>query len=413
MLSLGVAFAQQSTPPSSSPSAETTPAPVPQPEPAPPAPSSPASVPETATPQAAQPLSIVFSEQVPVLVNGLKGTESARQVLALGRDRTAQLRALGVTSSLRADIERFAKTLERDPRDARFEFASATGVWRVVQRGGVKVDVEATLANVASALKDPGAAQANVVYTTSFPKRTLSWFASRGLTHFLGEGNTYYVGSSRARVTNIHAGARHFQDRLFEGKTFSFNAFIGEVSAKNGFVPGLVIAGERTATGIGGGICQVSTTAFRSLYAAGLPIRERRNHSYQVHYYDPQGLDATIYQPSQDLKFDNDTGGSLWFQADWDDADARLSIQVFGKPRAELVEILAPRTLKTQPALADRLVVDRTVAPGRRVQVDWAAPGATIEVVRRFTKNGQVVRSDTLRSVYRPWPNIYLVGPSN
>lgn len=402
MLSLGVAFAQEATPPASPPPVDT--APAPQPEPVTPAPS---------TPPAVQPLSIVFSEQLPMLVNGQRGVENARQTLTLSRERTAQLRALGVTSTLRADVERFARSLDRAPKDARFEFVSTSGVWRIVQRGGVKVDVDATLANVAAALKDPAATQASVVYATSFPKRTLSWFASRGVTHFLGEGNTYYVGSSPARVTNIHVGARRFQDRLLDAKTFSFNDFVGPVTAKNGFVPGLVISGERTATGIGGGICQVSTTVFRTLYAAGLPIRERRNHSYQVHYYDPQGLDATIYQPSLDLKFDNDTGGALWFQADWSDADARLSIQVFGKPRAEVVEISAPRTLKTQAAPADRLIVDRSLAPGRRVQVDWAAQGATIEVVRRFKKDGKVVRSDTLRSVYRPWPNIYLVGPSN
>lgn len=407
MLSLGVAFAQEATPPASPPPtspppAETTPAP--QSEPVSPVPS---------TPPAVQPLSIVFSEQLPILVNGQRGVENARQTLPLGRERTAQLRALGVTPTLRADIERFARTLDRAPKDARFEFVSTSGVWRIVQRGGVKVDVDATLANVDAALKDPTATQASVVYTTSFPKRTLSWFTSRSVTHFLGEGNTYYVGSSPARVTNIHVGARRFQDRLLDAKTFSFNDFVGPVTAKNGFVPGLVISGERTATGIGGGICQVSTTVFRTLYAAGLPIRERRNHSYQVHYYDPQGLDATIYQPTLDLKFDNDTGGALWFQANWSDADARLSIQVFGKPRAEVVEISAPRTLKTQAAPADRLIVDRSLAPGRRVQVDWAAQGATIEVVRRFKKDGKVVRSDTLRSVYRPWPNIYLVGPSN
>lgn len=101
---------------------------------------------------------------------------------------------------------------------------------------------------------------------------------------------------------------------------------------------------------MGGGICQVSTTVFRALYAAGLPILQRQNHSYQVHYYDPQGLDATIYQPSLDLKFANDTGGSLWFQSDWDDESSTLTVNVFGKARDFTVEIGAPRTLSSTPS---------------------------------------------------------------
>ena len=167
---------------------------------------------------------------------------------------------------------------------------------------------------------------------------------------------------------------------------------------------------KSTATGVGGGICQVSTTVFRALYGAGLPIVERRNHSYQVHYYDPQGLDATIYQPSQDLKFANDTGGAVWFQTDWDDAQARLTVNVFGQPRDYTVDIGRPVTLSTRPSPADRLISDPSMRVGQRRQVDWAAPGASLRVTRSFTRAGKVFKTDTLNSTYVPWPNIFMVG---
>lgn len=426
-LCLGVAFAHTAAapttvPPSSAP-LDVPPAPVP---PAPPQEAAPdagtpsesvpvapaAPLPSPAAPRSVPPLSLAFSETLASAVGAQKVYEPRSELLTLAQERSDVLRAGGqLTVSLREDVARFARRLERAPQNARFEFAPIGGEWRLVMRSGVKVDLDATLRAVEAALRDPSGRPAEVVYTTTRPERTLDFFLQRGITAQLGSGETNYVGSSRARVTNIHVGAKKFQDVLLSAKTFSFNEVVGPVSAANGYVPGLVISGERTATGVGGGICQVSTTVFRTLYSAGLPLKERRNHSYQVHYYDPQGLDATIYQPSQDLKFANDTGGDLWFQAEWNDAAARLAIHVFGRPRLETVEVRAPKVLATQPAPPPRFLSDQSLPPGRRVQVDWAAPGATVEVERVFKRDGAVVRRDVLRSVYRPWPDIYLVGP--
>lgn len=410
------------TPPAPDPTPEPSPAPEPVPTPAPepapvpapaptpspaPAPVTPAPKPE---PKPAAPLLITVRADLPAVVDGKKGTVPFLRTLTIPGPRAAQLRAAGkITQSLDADLTAFLKALPTAPQDARFQ--ETDDGWALVQRNGLTVDAAKTRANVLAALKDPRGVTANVAVTgQTAPKRALEYFVSRGITAHLGTGETNYNGSSAARITNIHVGTRFFQDRLFEGKTFSFNGFIGPVNARAGYVPGLVIAGERTATGLGGGICQVSTTAFRTLYQAGLPVVERRNHSYQVYYYDPQGLDATIYQPTQDLKFANDTGGALWFQADWDDQAHQLRIHVFGKARDFTVQIGQPKTLKSTPAPKDRLIPDPSLPAGQRKQVDWAAPGAVIEVTRQFTRAGKVFRQDTLRSDYRPWPNIFLVG---
>ncbi|MCP2015264.1 vancomycin resistance protein YoaR [Deinococcus sp. HSC-46F16] len=396
--------------------AQTAPEPVPPVEaPAPvsePAPATPAPVPAPATtPARTAPLLITVQVNFPALVNGKKTTVPFVSTLNLPGERVAVLRQRGVvTESLEADLKTFLASLPAQGQDARFENLGTAG-WAVVQRNGLKVDAEQTRANVLAALKDPRAVRANVVVTGQVaPGRTLDFFAGKGITAHLATGVTNYAGSSAARMTNIHVGTRNFQDRLFEGKSFSFNQFIGNISARAGYVPGLIIAGDRTETGLGGGICQVSTTAFRALYGAGLPVVERHTHSYQVHYYQPQGLDAAIYQPTLDLKFANDTGGALWFQADWNDADGHLEISVFGKARDFTVELGQPRVLKTVPSPADRLIRSTALKPGERRQVDWAAPGATMEVTRKLVRGGKVIRQDTLKSTYRPWPNIYLVG---
>ncbi|WP_407569552.1 VanW family protein [Deinococcus altitudinis] len=381
--------------------------------PAQPAPVQPTPVPVPApapqTPAVGGTLTLVIDVPLKLLEDGQPVAGSDHQTFVVSAERTAALRRGGVvTGSLEADLQAFARKVSVKPQDARFEqFASG---WTLVQRDGVTVDLDRSRASLLAALKNPASRTVALSFTTTAPARTLNYFTSKGVTSFLATGQTNYYGSSRARITNIHVGASKFSDRLFEGRTFSFNTMLGNISAATGFVPGLVIAGDRTATGVGGGICQVSTTVFRALYGAGLPIVERRNHSYQVHYYDPQGLDATIYQPSQDLKFANDTGGAVWFQTDWDDAHARLTVNVFGQPRDYTVNIGRPVTLSTKASPADRLISDPTMRAGQRRQVDWAAPGASLRVTRSFTRAGKVFKTDTLNSVYVPWPNIFMVG---
>ena len=450
--SLGVAQAQTgipALPPAPQPVPVPAPAPVPSPTPAPapvtaPAPASPApQQPQTPAPQLPKdqspkeqpqkvqtpkppvssrlspaptpsplraPLLIQARVNVPALVAGKKTTVPQLRTLTIPGERAAQLRQRGeVTVSLQADLDTFLKSLAA-PRDARFE-QQGDGQWAAVQHNGLKVDAQATRAAVQKALRDPRGVSADVVVTGQVaPQRTLDFFASRGITTFLATGFTSYYGSSPERVKNIHVGARNFKDRLFEGDVFSFNQFVGPISQRNGYVPGLVIAGDQTASGVGGGICQVSTTVFRTLYGAGLKVVQRQNHSYQVFYYDPQGLDATIYQPQLDLKFGNDTGGAIWFQTEWDDQEATLSITAFGQARDYRVEVGTPKTLKTVAPPKDRVIYDASLPAGQRKQVDWAAPGATIEVTRRFVRGGKTFKQDTLRSVYRPWPNIFRVG---
>ena len=390
----------QSAPPAPAPNLSVPP----QPKTAPDAPA-----PEVVVPVVPLPLSLVLDVPLRGLQDGQPLVASRHFSLEIPAERAQGLREGGVvTAALETELRSFASKVASKPQDARFE-QLASG-WALIQRDGVALDLDKSRASLLRALNTPGTTRVALSFTTTAPARTLDFFTSRGIVGLLARGQTNYDGSSRARITNIHVGVSKFQDHLFSGKLFSFNKELGPIDTTTGFVPGLVIAGDRTATGVGGGICQVSSTVFRALYGAGLPIIERRNHSYQVHYYDPQGLDATIYQYSQDLKFSNDTGAALWFQVSWDDDQAELEVDVFGKPRPETVKIGRPVTLSTTPSPVNRLIPDATLRAGVRRQIDWAAPGAVIQVRRNFMKDGQVVRSDTLTSRYTPWPNIFLVG---
>jgi vancomycin resistance protein YoaR len=133
-----------------------------------------------------------------------------------------------------------------------------------------------------------------------------------GIRELVATGESNFKGSPNNRIHNITVGAAKFNGLIIApGEEFSFNKYLGEVDDVHGFLPELVIKPEGVTPEFGGGLCQVSTTTFRAAMNAGLPIKARRNHSFAVQYYAPQGTDATIYPGSSDLKFVNNLASSL------------------------------------------------------------------------------------------------------
>jgi len=154
-----------------------------------------------------------------------------------------------------------------------------------------------------------------------------------GIKEQISEGETYFPGSPSTRLTNVRAGAKRFNGVLLKpGQTFSFGALLGDVGPQTGYVPELVIIGDHEEYQYGGGLCQVSSTAFRAALAAGLPITERVNHAFAISYYtwpySVPGLDATIYYPIVDFKFVNDTGHYILMQTTMQGVD--LKFDFFG-----------------------------------------------------------------------------------
>jgi vancomycin resistance protein YoaR len=119
-------------------------------------------------------------------------------------------------------------------------------------------------------------------------------------------------------------------------ETFSFNKTLGPVDSSTGYLPELVILENKTTPQFGGGMCQVSSTAFRAALNAGLPILERTAHAYPVSYYKPFGVDATIYLPKPDLVFKNDTGKYIFIQTHIE--GTKISFDFYGtKPQRSIL----------------------------------------------------------------------------
>ena len=180
------------------------------------------------------------------------------------------------------------------------------------------------------------------------------------ITDKLATGESNFSGSTTSRIQNISVSAGLYNGLLIPaGDTFSFNTILGEVDAEHGYMPEKVIKGDTIAYEYGGGICQVSTTMFRAAINAGLPIVERKPHAFPVHYYEPQGFDATIYPGVSDLRFVNNMPSYVLIQTRI--SGKNLYVDFYGTTDGRKVSIDGPYQYEIQPDGAMKAYFTRTI----------------------------------------------------
>jgi vancomycin resistance protein YoaR len=223
-------------------------------------------------------------------------------------------------------------------------------------------------------------------------------------------------------MTNIQTAAERFYGLLVPpGATFSMAQALGDVSLDNGYAEALIIFNGHTITGVGGGVCQVSTTLFRTAFFGGYPIEERHAHAFRVYYYEQTdtlnmsnrlaGLDATVYVPLVDLKFTNDRSSWLLMETYFNAEDHSLTWKFYSGDDGRSVDwtTTGPRNVVPAP---DPLFVENAALPeGTCRQADYSADGADITVQREVSRGGATLFSDTFQTHYEPWQAVYQYGP--
>ena len=246
------------------------------------------------------------------------------------------------------------------------------------------------------------------------PKITTDEANNLGIKELIGKGTSLFYHSIPNRVFNITLAAERINGVLIPpNEIFSFNKALGDVSSFTGYQQAYVIQNGKTVLGDGGGVCQVSTTFFRALLNAGLPITQRHAHAYRVGYYEQDslpGLDATIYVPTVDLKFKNDTNDYILVQTQVDLATQQLSIFLYGAKDGRVVSMTAPVITNLTPPPPDSFQDDPTLPKGVVKQVDFKAEGSKVSFTRDVLKNGKKIISDKFISNYAPWKSVYLRG---
>jgi vancomycin resistance protein YoaR len=243
-----------------------------------------------------------------------------------------------------------------------------------------------------------------------------------GITAATSVQNSYFYGSSASRVKNIQTAAGRFHGLLVApGETFSMAQALGDVSLDTGYAEALIIFGNRTIKGVGGGVCQVSTTLFRTAFFGGYPIVERYPHAYRVSYYeytrsgnvdtDLAGLDATVFVPVVDFKFTNDTPNWLLMETYVDPQARVLTWKFYSTPDGRHVEWETTGLRNIEDPPEPLYQENEDLKRGEIRQVDWEAAGADVTVTRTITRDGQVISQDEFATHYLPWGAVYEYGP--
>jgi len=243
-----------------------------------------------------------------------------------------------------------------------------------------------------------------------------------GISELVSSHTSYFYGSSVERIQNITISAGQYHGLLVApGATFSMGEELGDVSLDNGYAEALIIYGNRTIQGVGGGVCQVSTTLFRTVFFGGYPVIERYPHAYRVGYYELKvdggyntslaGLDATVYAPLVDFKFTNDTPNWLLMETYVNQAARTLTWKFYSTSDGRTVE-WHTTGLKNKVDPPDPLYEENPDLPkGKIVQVDWAVEGADVTITRSVNRNGETLFEDAFTTHYMPWRAVHEYGP--
>lgn len=353
------------------------------------------------------------------------------QVLAglLGVERVQNGDQAGVhvvlnKTGLRDLLAPVKEQVDRASSDAKFIFNDDTRRLDLMEdsKVGRQMDMDASITAINDALLR-GEHTVNLAINEEQPKVAGSATAEQlGITQLLYAETSYFFGSSVERIQNIEAAAARFHGVLVApGETFSMGETMGDVSLENGFAEALIIYGGRTIKGVGGGVCQVSTTLFRAVFNAGFPVNERYSHAYRVSYYertaggsiDPRlaGLDATVYFPLVDFKFTNDS--PYWILMETYVGSGSLTWKLYSTSDGRSVTWDTTGPVNVVRAPDPKFEENGELKKNEMKQVDYAANGADVTVTRTVYKNGSVYFQDTFVTHYEPWQAICEYGPDS
>ncbi len=312
-----------------------------------------------------------------------------------------------------------AQNIDRPPQNAAFQFEGGRVTQFQPAKEGLTLKQEETIKSIITALEKIEAGEGNqpminLSVITASPEVTVEEINDLGIKELLGRGVSYFRGSITSRIHNIQLASSRFNGLLIPpGETFSFNQALGEVSPATGFQQAYIIKEGRTILGDGGGVCQVSTTFFRAALDAGLPIIERQAHAYRVAYYEQgfsPGLDATVWEPSPDLKIKNDTPAHILVQAYANVGARSLTFEFYGTSDGRQATIGKSRIWDQVPPPPDLYQDDPTLPAGQIKQIDWKAWGAKVAFDWKVVRGDEVLQDRTFYSNYRPWQAVFLRG---
>jgi vancomycin resistance protein YoaR len=330
--------------------------------------------------------------------------------LSLKYDKNKRIVVADFTDKLLSQYldSKIGPSVNQEPLEPKFALKDGRVEEFQTARDGREIDKEATIASLRQAI-ETGNKEVTITVKNKGTEYSSEVVNSLNIVEIIGTGTSTFTGSPANRRHNIAVGAKAINGLLIKpGEEFSLVKALGEIDAKAGYLQELVIKQNKTIPEFGGGLCQIGTTMFRTALASGLPITERRNHSYRVVYYEPAGTDATIYDPWPDFKFINDTGNYILIQTRisgntaifdfWGKRDGRTVAPI--KP--SIYNIVKPPPVKTVETL--------DLKPGVKKCTEGAHNGADAWFLYKVTYPTGEIKETKFSSHYVPWQAVCLIG---
>lgn len=336
-----------------------------------------------------------------------------------------QLKILFNEEKIKSYIDSLAKQINQDSQNARLSFDQNSQTLQIISasKDGYtlkKDDLLQLITRIFDELKGNNLGNLQIVdnlillelpVDITQPEIRENNLTSLGIKEVIATASTNYAGSPENRRHNVATGAGMFQGILIKpNEEFSFLKYLGSVSEERGFKKELVIKQDSTEPEVGGGLCQVSTTMFRVALNAGLKITERTNHKYRVSYYEPPvGLDATIYEPSPDLKFINDFPSYILIESRITNNNT-ITFTFYGTKDSRVVSISSPELYDYQNPPDAQYIDDPTMNEGETKYKEKAHTGVKTKVTYIVVRDGKEINKQTFYSKYVAWGAVILRG---
>lgn len=305
-------------------------------------------------------------------------------------------------------VENISNDINLDSKDATYTFKNGR-IYATDEIVGRKVDKELLRKMIMDNVTNLSSKDIEIPVEQLTPNLTKALLTR--VNGLIGEFSTSFKGSSSERIENIKLASKAVDGRLImPGETVSFNNITGPRSKEGGYKEANIIIGGDFTPGLGGGVCQVSTTLYNALLRANLKIVERYPHSIPSKYVE-MGQDAAVSYGSLDLKFQNNfnfpvyikmgtSGNKVYAYVYGDVNEKNYNVQI----KSELVEKIVPKV---------ETIEDKSLEPGQKVIQQDGRNGYRVKTYKIITKNGQVISKDTISSdLYKPRSYIYRVGPN-
>ncbi|QDR78785.1 VanW family protein [Sporomusa termitida] len=305
-------------------------------------------------------------------------------------------------------LEQLQENINKPPRNATLSLHTG-GIVSEVE--GQEIDVAALKKLMLSAVNRSETNTIILPVKPVYPEITAEELAKNGIKELVAVYTTVFNTEDANRTANVKLSAQKINGKLlYPGQVFSYNDTVGPREKSQGFKEAMEIINGEFVPGIGGGVCQVSSTLYNAVLLAGLNIVERTNHSKPLAYV-PLGRDATVAYNTLDFKFANNSSAPVMIMAEAE--GNKLNVGIFGQRALDKnIDIVTVDQQVIQPATIKK--ADPSLPPGENKVEKPGKPGYSVTVIRIIRdNNGTELKREVLsRDKYAPDNTVIKTGPA-